>query len=112
MRQVTIHRMDRVDAATSNVLSPGIHKVEDLRNMLRHIESELPSMMHQPISSDITLNFYQYLSTHVLIVDGQFLLLTDVPIQKQHSSFKYMNFSFYQFHIITCQLSKRLIIIT
>ena len=39
MRQVAIHTMDYVDAATTNVLSPNILPVEDLRNMLRHIES-------------------------------------------------------------------------
>ena len=58
MRQVAIHMMDYVDTATINVLSPDILTVEDLRNMLRHIESELPSMMHLPISSDDTLHFY------------------------------------------------------
>ena len=58
MRQVAIHMMDYVDVATTNVLSPGILPVEDLRNMLRHIESELPAMMHLPISSDNTLHFY------------------------------------------------------
>ena len=39
-------------------------------------------MMHLPISLDNIL-FYQYLNTHVLIADGQFLLLTDVPIQNR-----------------------------
>ena len=34
MRQVTIHTVDYVDAATTNVLSPNILPVEDLRNML------------------------------------------------------------------------------
>ena len=58
MRQVAIHTMDYVDAATTNVLSPDILPVEDLRNLLRHVESELPSVMHLPISSDITLHFY------------------------------------------------------
>ena len=33
------------------------------------------------MSSDDTLHFYRYLHTHILIVDKQFLLLTDVPIQ-------------------------------
>ena len=41
MRQVAIHTMDYVDAATTNILSPDILPVDDLRNMLRHIESEL-----------------------------------------------------------------------
>ena len=57
-RQVTIHIMDYVDPATTNVLSSDILPVEDPRNMLRHIESELPSMMHLPISSDNILHFY------------------------------------------------------
>ena len=46
MRQVGIPMMDYVDAATTNVLSPEILPVEDLRNML----TNLPSMMHVPIS--------------------------------------------------------------
>ena len=81
--QVAIHMMDYVDAATTNMLSPDIHPVKDLRSMLRHIESELPSTMHLPISSDETLHFYQYLNTHVLIAEGQFLLLINVPIQNR-----------------------------
>ena len=83
MRQVSIHTMDYVDAATTNVLSPDKLPVKDLRNILRHTESELPSMMHLPISSDNTLHFYQYLSTHVLIADGQFLLLINMLIQNR-----------------------------
>ena len=75
--------MDYVDAATTNILSPDILPVEDLRNMLRHIESELSSMMHLPISLDDTLHFYWYLNTHVLIGDGQFLLLINVYIQNR-----------------------------
>ena len=59
MRKVAIHTMNYVDAATTNVLSPDVLQVEDLRNILRHIESELPSTMHLPISSDNTLHFYQ-----------------------------------------------------
>ena len=58
MRQVAIHTMDYVDAATTNVLSPDILPVAKLRNMLKHIESELPPTMHLPISSDNTLHFY------------------------------------------------------
>ena len=37
--------------------------------------------MHLPVSSEDALHFYRYLCTHILIVDEQFLLLTDVPIQ-------------------------------
>ena len=57
--------------------------MEDQRNMLKHIESELPLMMHLPISSDNTLHFYQYLNTHVLIGDRQFLLLINIPKQNR-----------------------------
>ena len=65
-----MHMKDYVDAATTNVLSPNILPVADLRYMLKHIEFELPSMMHLPISSsDITLHFHWYLNTHVLITD-------------------------------------------
>ena len=112
MRQVAIHTMDYVDAATTNILSPDILTVEDLRNMLGHIESELPSTMHLPISSDDTLHFYQYLNTYVLIAEGQFLLLTDVPIQTRAQQLQYMKFSIYQFHIVTYQPSIKLTIIT
>ena len=83
MRQVALHMMAYVDAATTNVLSPDILPVEDLRNMLRHKKSELPSMMHLPISLNNTLHFYQYLSTHVPIADKQFLLLSDVHIKNK-----------------------------
>ena len=82
MRQVAIHMMEYVDAATSNILSPDIIPLEDLMNMLRHIELELPTTMYLHISLYNTLHFYQYLNTHVLIA-GQLLLLTDVPIQKR-----------------------------
>ena len=51
--------------------------------MLSHIESVPPSTKHLPISSDDNLHFYQYLNTHILIAEGQFLLLTDVPIQNR-----------------------------
>ena len=36
--------------------------------------------MHLSISSDDTLHFYQYLHTHVLIAEGQFLLPINVLI--------------------------------
>ena len=81
IRQVAIHTVDYVDVATTNVLSPDILPVEYQRNMLKHKESELPSTMYLPFSSDNTLHFYWYLSTHVLIADGQFLLHTNVTIQ-------------------------------
>ena len=39
--------------------------------------------MHLPISLDDTPHFYQYLKTLELIVEGQLLLLIDVPIQNR-----------------------------
>ena len=39
--------------------------------------------MHLPISSDNILHFHWYLNMHVLIVDGQFLLLINVSIQNR-----------------------------
>ena len=44
-----------LSAMTTNILSPDIFPVEDLRIMLRNIGSELPSTRHLPISSDDTL---------------------------------------------------------
>ena len=68
--------------------------VEDLREMLSHIEEMLPSTMHLPISSEDVLHFYRYLCTHILVADEQFLLLTDVPIQDHvHNKWKYMKYS-------------------
>ena len=58
MKHVAIHTMDYVDEATTNILLPDILTVEDLQNMLTHIESELPSTVHLSISSDDTLHFY------------------------------------------------------
>ena len=76
--------MDYIDAATRGILSPHVLPVEDLREMLSHIEETLPSTMHLPILSEDALHFYGYLYTHVLIVDEQFLLLINVPI-KNHA---------------------------
>ena len=67
----------------TNILSPDTLLVEGLRNMLRRIESELSSTMHLPISLDDTLHFYQYLNTHILIPEGQLLLLINVSIQNR-----------------------------
>ena len=81
MREVTIHTMDYIDAATTGILSPHVLPVEDLRRMLLHIDETLPLTMQLPISSEDVLHFYRYPCTHVLIADEQFLLLIDVPIQ-------------------------------
>ena len=53
MRQVAIHMMDYVDAATINILSPDILPVETWEVCS---DTELPSTMHLPISDD-TLHF-------------------------------------------------------
>ena len=76
-----MHTMHYIDAATTEILSPHVLPVEDLRKMLLHIEEALPSTMHLPVSSEDTLPFYRYLFTHVLITDKQVLLLINVPIQ-------------------------------
>ena len=81
MRQVAIYTMDYVDAATTNILSPDILSMEDLRSMFQLIESKVPLTQHLPISLDVTLDFYWYLNTHLLIAEGQFMLLIDMPIQ-------------------------------
>ena len=97
MRHVAIHTMDYVDASTTTIVCPDVLPVENLGNMLRYIDCELPSPMHLPISLDDTLYFYLYLSTHVLITEGQFLF-----------RFKYMMFSIYQFCMVTYQPSIKL----
>ena len=81
MRETALHTNDYINAATTGILSPHILPIQDLRKMLKYIEDTLPSTMHLPISSEDTLPFYRYLSTHILITDEQFLLLIDVPIQ-------------------------------
>ena len=79
MREVTIHTMGYIDAATTEILSPHILPVEDLREMLSHIEEMLP--LHLPISSQDALHSYRYLLTLVMIADEQFLLLIHEAIQ-------------------------------
>ena len=81
VRTVSMHTMDYVNAATTRTLSPHILPIEDLKQMLSHIEKTLPPTMHLPVSSENTIHFYRYLHTHVLIANRQFLLLIDIPIQ-------------------------------
>ena len=76
-----MHTMDYVDVATIGTLSPHALLIEDLRQMLSHIEEALPLTMYLPVSSDDMLHFYQYLCVHVLIENKQFLLLINVRIQ-------------------------------
>ena len=83
MRPVVIHMMDYADAVMTNKLSPDILPVEDLSNMLKHIESVLPSMMHLPISLEHPSFLLISQHTHVLIANREFLLIIDVPIQNR-----------------------------
>ena len=81
IRRVSTHTIDYIDAAMTGTLSPHILPIMDLKKMLSHIDETLPSTLHLPVSSEVTLHFYRYLCTHVLIANKQFLLLIDVPIQ-------------------------------
>ena len=67
--------------ATTGTLSPHILLIMDLKRMLSHIEETLSTTLHLHVSSEDTLHFYQYLYTHVLIANIEFLLLIDMPIQ-------------------------------
>ena len=87
MREVAIHTMYYIDAATTRILSLQVLPVKYLREMLSHIEELLPSTMHLPISSEDKLHFYRYLCTDILIADEQFLLLINVPIQDHEQQY-------------------------
>ena len=50
MREVAMHTMDYINAATTGILAPHVLPVEDLRKMLLHIVEALPLTMHFPIS--------------------------------------------------------------
>ena len=78
IKAVSTHTMHYIDAATTGTLSPHILPIMYLKNMLSHIEESLLSTLHLPVSSEDTLHFYQYLHTHVLIANKQFLILIDV----------------------------------
>ena len=45
-----MHTMDYIDAATTGILLQHVLPVEGLREMLIHIEAELPSTMHLLVS--------------------------------------------------------------
>ena len=81
IRTVSMHTMDYINAATTETLSPHILPIEDLKQMLSHIEETIPPTMYLLVSSEDTLHFYRYLCTHILIANRQFLLLIDIPIQ-------------------------------
>ena len=69
MREVTIHTMVYVHAATTRILSLHVLTAEDHRKMMLHIKETLPLTMHLPISSEDVLQLNRYLHTHVLVVD-------------------------------------------
>ena len=79
---VSTHTMDYINTATSGTLSPHILPIMDLQKML-HISDTLPPTLHLPVSPDDTLHFYRYLCINVLIINKQFLLLIDIPIQER-----------------------------
>ena len=84
---VSMHTMDYINAATTGKLLPHVLPIMDPRKMLSHIEETLPPTLHLPVSFEYTLHFCQYLHTHLLIANKQFLLLIDVPIQDQSQQF-------------------------
>ena len=88
MRQVMTHTMDYINAATTNIFSPDVLPIEELIDMLRHIKSQPPSIMHLSISSNDILHFFHYLKTHMLVADGQYLLLTDVLLQDRAQQYQ------------------------
>ena len=73
--------MDYIDAATTEILSPHVLPIQDIRKILKYIEETLTFTLYLPISSDDTLHLYRYLCTHILIADEQFHLLINVLIQ-------------------------------
>ena len=77
-----MHAVTYIDTTTAGILSPHVLPVEDLRDMLMHIEAELPPTMHLTVSFDDTLYFYRYLHTHILVAEEHFLLLIGVLIQE------------------------------
>ena len=82
--------MGYIDATITGIPSPHVLPMEDLREMLLHIEETLPSIMHLPISSEGAPHFYRHLCTHILIADEQFLLLTDVQYRIVQNNLKYI----------------------
>ena len=89
--------MDYVDAATTNILSPDIVHVEDLRNMLRHIESA--ATFNNPLIYSIQMTPFisTGISTHACINSSRTVPASSsmCPYKTEHKSFKYMKFSVY-----------------
>ena len=59
MREVAIHTMEYIDAATTGILSPHVLPVQDIRKMILHIEETLPLTMQLPVSSEDTPSLLQ-----------------------------------------------------
>ena len=97
IRTTSMHTMDYIDAATTATLSPHITPIVDLKKMLSHIEETLPPTLQLPEPSEDTLHFYQYLCTHILITNKQFLLLIDVPVEDQSQQLSSTRFSLWIF---------------
>ena len=57
--------------------------------------------MHLPISSDDTLHFYWYLKTHMLVADGQFLLLIVTVLAQQLAQLSTHSFHMHRISLST-----------
>ena len=60
MREVALHTMNYIDTATKGILLPHILPIEDMREMLIHIEETLPSTMHLIITTRDPLTAVPY----------------------------------------------------
>ena len=89
IRTVSIHTMDYIDAATTGTLSPHVLPIIDFKKMLSHID------LHLPVSSEDTLQFYQYLWIHVLITKKTVL----TPYRCAHSGLIATSFNIQNFHL-------------
>ena len=58
IRTVSTLTMDYIDTATTGTLSLHTLTIEDLRQMLSHIDEALPLTMHLPVSYKDRLHFY------------------------------------------------------
>ena len=90
MRQVSMHAMDYIDAATTGLLSPHVLPVEDLRKMLIHIEEALPSTMHLPVLQRIHLTSTDTYAPMFWKQINSFFYSLMHPYRITHSNLKYM----------------------
>ena len=117
MREVALHIMDYIDAATTVILSPHVLSVEDLREMLIiHINGNA-SFYHCTPTNFIQKIHYistDYLCTHILIADEQFLLLIDQHTNTGSCTWQMEIYEVFKFrytyteisqHIMTCKTS-------